>query len=139
MAKQMDWTHPGTGAPHPGSVWVLMGVYIDHTQFTVNLDFLGYSSIEAANARRACIGSHRITVGGQDKVQDYIDLVTKLTPAEPTPTLWVVAEAAYAVAMATLDTQDGMKPNPDTGTDVPDEVPNMVSFFHNATDVVFNA
>ena len=136
MAKQMSYTDPNTGAVFPSSTWIPVGIYIDASQPSVKIDFLGYKDqATAANVITTSLGMTNNPKKGSVGSKSYT-----LTPAQfqsfalaapvGANTLDVISADCYTIAMTTLDT--------DSATPDPDHPGQFIkqSFFANATDVV---
>ena len=132
MAKLMSYTNTRTGAIYPESVWVPTGVYIDAPGPDVRLVFGGYKDIAtAAGAIAAGLGVPGAVRLDQVGCKEYhLTLAQYQSMATSAPSgatlLDAISKAAYAVALACLDT-------PST-----DDPAVKVSFFHDATDADLN-
>ena len=62
--KQLNYTDASTGANYPDSVWLPLGLGLDHTALNASITFLGYASLTALGTGKQPIGSHKYQVSG---------------------------------------------------------------------------
>ena len=119
MAKKMSYADTKTGFTFPDSIWVPYGIFIDASNNSCRIEFLGYASLAALGQKKAPVGtkSYSLTMAQFAQFGGM--------PAVGETNFEVIMNACYAIAAEIDDVVVN-----------PNDLSLNENFFKDATDVV---